>query len=119
MKTILCWGISKLEGLFSLLVWPAIFIVGEREHLLVNQQGRINDEGGILILIAIIGAAIPAIFTAVYAIKNFDEVTSYSMMFHLSKSDMIDSKVKYFIRTLFMAGLNWALVIFTVGILFI
>ena len=110
MKTFLCWGISKLEGLFGL------FIIGDKEQLIFNQQGQLNADGWILFLTAIIGAAIPAIFTAIYAIKHFDEVTSYSMLFHLSRSSMLDSKIKYFFRTLFVAGLNWALVVFIVGL---
>lgn len=96
MKTFLCWGISKLEGLFGLLIWPAMFIIGDKEQLIFNQQGQLNADGWILFLTAIIGAAIPAIFTAIYAIKHFDEVTSYSMLFHLSRSSMLDSKIKYF-----------------------
>lgn len=119
MKTFLCWGISKLEGLFALLVWPAMFIIGDKEQLVFNQQGNLNADGWILFLTAIIGAAIPAIFTAIYAVKNFDEVTSHSMLFRLSRTGMLDSKIKYFFRTMFIAGLNWAMVIFTVGLFFV
>ena len=75
MKTFLCWGISKLEGLFGLLIWPAMFIIGDKEQLIFNQQGQLNADGWILFLTAIIGAAIPAIFTAIYAIKHFEQVS--------------------------------------------
>lgn len=118
MKTFLCWGISKLEGLAALLVWPAMFIVGENETKIFH-EGQLNADGWILLLSALLGAAIPAIFTAIYAVKNFDEVTSYSMLFHWSRSTMLNSKIKYFFRTMFMAGFCWAMVIFTIGIFFI
>ena len=51
MKTFLCWGISKLEGLFGLLIWPAMFIIGDKEQLIFNQQGQLNADGWILSLI--------------------------------------------------------------------
>lgn len=118
MKTFLCWGISKLEGLAALLVWPAMFIVGNYETKIFHEE-QLNADGWILLLCALLGAAIPAILTAIYAVRNFDEVTSYSMLFHFSRSTMLDSKIKYFFRTMFMAGFCWAIVIFTIGIFFI
>lgn len=115
MKTFLCWGISKLEGLAGLLIW-VVFITlavkGEKMDVTPNPAV-------IPLIIAVLGATIPAIFTAIYAVKNFDEVTSYSMLFHLSNSSMLDSKISYFFRTMFMAGFCWAMVIFSIGLFFV
>lgn len=118
MKTFLCWGISKLEGLAALLVWPTLFIVGAHEKRIMHVD-QLNADGWILLLTAVVGAAIPAIITAIYAVRNFDEVTSYSMIFHFSRSTMLDSKIKYFFRTMFTAGFCWAMIIFSIGIFFI
>lgn len=115
MKTFLCWGISKLEGLAGLLIWGMFFV-------LMAKGDKIDPDPRIAILpliIALAGASVPAIITAIYAVRNFDEVTSYSMMFHLSRSSMLDSKIGYFFRTMFMAGLCWAMIIFSVGLLFV
>lgn len=115
MKTFLCWGISKLEGLASLLIWVVLFTF-------MAKGERIDADPQLAVLpltIAVLGAAIPAIFTAIYAVKNFDEVTSYSMLFHLSRSSMLDSKIGYFFRTMFTAGFCWAMVIFSIGLFFV
>lgn len=115
MKTFLCWGISKLEGLASLLVWVVMFtLMAKGEKIGANQQLAVLP-----LMIAVLGAAIPAVFTAIYAVKNFDEVTSYSMLFNLSKSSMLDSKISYFFRTMFMAGFCWAMLIFSIGLFFV
>ena len=115
MKTFLCWGISKLEGLARLVIWVVLFTF-------MAKGERIDADPQLAVLpltIAVLGAAIPAIFTAIYAVKNFDEVTSYSMLFHLSRSSMLDSKIGYFFRTMFTAGFCWAMVIFSIGLFFI
>ncbi|MEJ8768793.1 hypothetical protein [Prevotella sp. HCN-7019] len=115
MKTFLCWGISKLEGLASLLVWVVMFtLMAKGEKIGANQQLAVLP-----LMIAVLGATIPAVFTAIYAVKNFDEVTSYSMLFYLSKSSMLDSKISYFFRTMFMAGFCWAMLIFSIGLFFV
>lgn len=115
MKTFLCWGISKLEGLASLLVWVVMFtLMAKGEKIGANQQLAVLP-----LMIAVLGATIPAVFTAIYAVKNFDEVTSYSMLFNLSKSSMLDSKISYFFRTMFMAGFCWAMLIFSIGLFFV
>lgn len=113
MKTFLCWGISKLEGLAGLLVWVVMFTLMAKGEKITQQQAVLP------LIIAVLGAAIPAVFTAIYAVKNFDEVTSYSMLFHLSKSSMLDSKISYFFRTMFMAGFCWAMLIFSIGLFFV
>lgn len=113
MKTFLCWGISKLEGLASLLVWVVMFTLMAKGEKITQQQAVLP------LMIAVLGATIPAVFTAIYAVKNFDEVTSYSMLFHLSKSSMLDSKISYFFRTMFMAGFCWAMLIFSIGLFFV
>lgn len=115
MKTFLCWGISKLEGLAGLLVWVVMFtLMAKGEKIGANQQLAVLP-----LMIAVLGATIPAVFTAIYAVKNFDEVTSYSMLFNLSKSSMLDSKISYFFRTMFMAGFCWAMLIFSIGLFFV
>ena len=115
MKTFLCWGISKLEGLASLLIWVVLFtLMAKGEKIDSTPQLAILP-----LIIAVVGAVIPAIFTAIYAVKNFDEVTSYSMLFHLSRSSMLDSKIGYFFRTMFTAGFCWAMVIFSIGLFFV
>lgn len=118
MKTFLCWGISKLEGLAALLVWPAMMLLGANEAKIFHED-QLNASGWILTLVSMVGAAIPAIFTAIYAVKNFDEVTSYSMLFYFSRSTMLDSKIKYFFRTMFTVGFCWAMIIFSIGIFFV
>lgn len=118
MKTFLCWGISKLEGLAALLVCLTMFVLAANETRIMHVD-QLNAPGWILLLTAILGATIPALITAIYAVRNFDEVTSYSMLFHFSRSTMLDSKVKYFFRTMFMAGFCWAMIIFSIGIFFI
>lgn len=117
MKTFLCWGISKLEGLAALLVCFTMGILAANETRILHEE-QLNVNGWILLITALAGAAIPAIITAIYAIKNFDEVTSYSMLFHFSRSTMLDSKIKYFFRTMFMAGFCWTMIIFSIGIFF-
>lgn len=115
MKTFLCWGISKLEGLAGLLVWVVMFtLMAKGEKIGATQQLAVLP-----LIIAVLGATIPAVFTAIYAVKNFDEVTSYSMLFNLSKSSMLDSKISYFFRTMFMAGFCWAMLIFSIGLFFV
>ena len=117
MKTFLCWGISKLEGLAALLACLTMAVLAANETRILHEE-QLNANGWILLLAALAGAAIPAIITAIYAIRNFDEVTSYSMLFHFSRSTMLDSKIRYFFRTMFMAGFCWAMVIFSIGIFF-
>lgn len=113
MKTFLCWGISKLEGLAGLLVWVVMFTLMAKGEKITQQLAVLP------LIIAVLGAAIPAVFTAIYAVKNFDEVTSYSMLFNLSKSSMLDSKISYFFRTMFVAGFCWAMLIFSIGLFFV
>lgn len=117
MKTFLCWGISKLEGLVALLACITLVILAANEARILHED-QLNVSGWILLLSALVGAAIPAIITAIYAVRNFDEVTSYSMLFHFSRSTMLDSKIKYFFRTMFTAGFCWAMIIFSIGIFF-
>lgn len=117
MKTFLCWGISKLEGLAALLACITLVILAANETRILHEN-QLNVAGWILTLVSMVGAAIPAIFTAVYAVKNFDEVTSYSMLFYFSRSTMLDSKIRYFFRTMFTAGFCWAMIIFSIGIFF-
>ncbi|MDM8146891.1 hypothetical protein QUW02_13360 [Bacteroides eggerthii] len=76
MKTFLCWGISKLEGLAALLVCFTMGILAANETRILHEE-QLNVNGWILLITALAGAAIPAIITAIYAVKNFDEVTSY------------------------------------------
>lgn len=44
MKTFLCWGISKLEGLAALLVWPAMMLLGANEAKIFHED-QLNASG--------------------------------------------------------------------------
>lgn len=112
MKTFLCWGISKLEALPALLIWPIMVVLSLKDQ-------ELTESGTELVIFAMFSAAIPAILTAIYAVKNFEEVTSYSLLFYSSNTDLLDSKIRYFFRTMFAAGLCWAMVIFMCGTFFI
>lgn len=103
MKTFICWCISKIGGL-----WPAAIIISfpALEFICKSRGFSEADVGGFLVLsyfCAILPSIVLAIITAIYAVKNFEEICSMGLFMWMSNTGLLDSKIKYFFSVLFQS----------------
>lgn len=108
MKTFNCWLISCLE--FPLVVLVFVFLAtGERYSVYFQNHEK---QGGFLVVLSCLLAAIPAIAIAIYTFKNYDEVVSVGMARWTSSTKLLEGRIKYSLNRMGASGALFAASLF-------
>lgn len=102
MKTVLCWGISKISGFIP---FGFLMLVGAGAFRESHTYSHALAAG-------LIGSIVMSIVTAVYAWRNYDEIVSFGVLFWRSRVGLFDSRLKYTIGIFFQSGFLWFLVLY-------
>lgn len=108
MKTFNCWLISCLEVLITILllvIWAIQYGFSVYSDLPEKQMRY-------LVTLSCLIAAIPAIATAIYTYKNYDEVISAGVARWTSSTKLLEGQMKYSLNRMFVSGAFWALFLF-------
>lgn len=108
MKTINCWLISCIEGPLMVLLF-VLMGVGERYTIYFHTHEK---QANALVVLSCLVAAIPAIATAIYTFKNYDEVISAGLARWTSKTKLFEGRLKYSLERMGVSGAFWAVFLF-------